>query len=199
VIWYYCGLSLIPLPVKNKSICSPDCFKLKIGVSVSGSTGVLGTTGAVGATTITYLLGLCSSIVTFTDVCCFNGMDNIVLALPLYFVQDCYKYTFGGFALGDQPNPGVVIDTTTPNLTPGGTPSIISIQVANGYMYIILGQDRFDIATSIDDDGNRHCTVSIEFTLFNFPMTRKINLCNCSTLCKPIVWYFGDSAAALVG
>jgi hypothetical protein len=181
--------------VADTSVCAPDCFKLKIGISVTGSSGALGATGEVGANRIRYLLGLCSSIVTFTDVCCFNGMDNIVLAMPLSFVQDCYKYSFVDVLLGDQLIP-TVIDTTTPNLNPGDVPSVISIQKANGYLYIVIGQDRFDIATTVDEDGNRHCTVSIEFTLFNFPMTRKINLCNCSTLCKPIVWYFGDSAVA---
>src|SRR5690348_2542976 len=121
------------------TIAAPDCFKLKIGINVSGSTGILGTTGAVTGT-VSYALGLCNKTVTFTDICCFNNMKSIVLALPLSFMQDCFKFTFAHITLGPQTDT-TVIDTTVPNLI-NNTPSAINIQVANGYLYIIIDEDR---------------------------------------------------------
>jgi len=175
-------------------IANPDCFKMKIGLNVTGSTGLLGTTGAVVGT-INYALGLCSYMLTFSDVCCFNNMQSLVLALPLNFSQDCYKYTFANIELGPQTT-ATYIDTTIPNLS--GTASLIDIEVANGYLFIIFNNDRFDISTVTDDDtGCTTCVVTLEFTQFNLPLTRTINYCNCTKYCKPIIWYFGSDPLSL--
>jgi len=169
------------------TIASPDCFKLKIGLNITGSTGLLGSGATAG--TVTYALGLCSDVVTFSDICCFNNMSSIVLALPLSFVQDCHRYTLVDIPLGPQLVP-IVVDTTVPS---GGTGSPIDIQVANGYLYVIIGSDRFDVEVCTDDDeGCSRCVVTITFTLFNFFLRRSINYCNCACVCKPIVWYFGS-------
>jgi hypothetical protein len=173
------------------SIAAPDCFKLKIGINVTGSTGTLGATGAV-AGTLTFALGLCSNTVTFTDICCFNNMSSIVLALPLTFIQDCFRYTFTDIPLGGATGTASVIDTTVPN--PSGAPSTINIQIANGYLYITIASDRFDVVVVQDPERCcKTCAVTIEFTQFNFFMTRSINYCNCSSVCKPILWFFGSN------
>jgi hypothetical protein len=186
----------------NTTIAKPDCFKLKIGVNVTGSTGTLGATGAV-AGTVSYALGLCNSVITFSDICCFNNMQSIVLAIPLNFTLDCFNYSLNGIVLGPQTTSTFVATTAGAGAT--GVLSPIDIEVNGQYLYIIIQQDHFDVACtsgacnnscSSDADGCDSCVVTIQFTNFNLPVTRAINYCNCSSLCRPVVWYFGATPAA---
>lgn len=207
-------------------ICSPECLKFKIAQRLFGAGS---STEPSGGSSRIFYLQLCSNIITFTDVCCFNDSDSIILGIPLSFTQGCYRYTidarlglidplnpsgqvFGG-VFGKPVGPAVGVDTTVPNENNDpNSPSGIMLSSSDGYFYITIGKDRFTTSIVTDDEDenrfgasgnannnrNKKCAISIEFTLFEIELVRSTHLCRgCPPKCKPVVWLYGNSGSSL--
>ena len=171
-------------PELNCSL-TPECdLKWKLSTDYTGT--ITDASGNIVATAITAnKLELCSNVVTFSELECPENLNRIILGIPLVFVKKCHMYSVVIPAISDGP----LDPTQFPDIievkdgATGGQMNLfpIGIQIANGYMYVVI-----DVSNRTDPESLTLC-----FNVFCFEITKKIVPCGCELKCKPITWTYG--------
>ena len=178
-------------PSDVESVCLVPAVPLKLQI-LSDVLQTDWTTQFMGSTTYLRLRACGDGVVSFDDICCFEGNDNefqqnnLVLKLPISInVDNCsvYKIDFKtmqdtlGVVFGDDfsssyGNVVAVTNTNTSEL------SLINLQVSSGYLWIKIKFSQSDL------DG---CNLKYKIKL-NIPILKTRYLCDSNIVCKPLQW-----------
>ncbi len=127
---------------------------------------------------ISHILVLSNDTVTFSNLSCVNsGHTNIILALPLTFTKKCNVYSL---VLPDidskkkfKYNKYVIIKNNN------GVSLPVDLQVANGYLYIIINITDAHMDTTFENK----CKIKLSFTKFFFNLNKNIVCCSQNIIC----------------
>lgn len=175
-----------------KESSNPECdLKFRIATTVSDTQN---NNGSLIYGTIKNQLQLCNNIVVFNGIKCNdnNSLNYVLLGIPLVYVDRCYKYTIDTSNLSI-PTPSSSTIVVTDFIT--GTPITVNLQVANGYLYIIIGNSGVGEQVGIDkyitfDETTCKAKLALSFDQFAFDLKPKRMNC-CDYECLPVVWSFG--------
>lgn len=157
-----------------QSTLSPDCFKLRLGFDPTNGS---------------YDLSICSFTVVFTDQCCINGANGVILRIPLTFGQDCYLYRVNATTTTIIATVFTVTGGTETTTTDNVTPYFL-----NGFMYLPISRN--DIAFTQNSSGQ--CVATIVFASFSIPLLRISSYCDCPQFCTSVEWILNVSQATVV-
>ncbi|VBB18543.1 hypothetical protein YASMINEVIRUS_1006 [Yasminevirus sp. GU-2018] len=104
------------------------------------------------------------------------------MSLPVSFAHKCRLYSLDKKISLTTPDSYIMTDIVGSNK--------ITLSVLNGYFNVTIPYDKLKIVS----DGTS-CSVSVTFTLFNFPLTLSPgNYCEpCATVCNKPYWSIGGA------
>lgn len=164
-------------PELNKNF-SADCpLEFRLSTNLSGTDT---TTSPFTLATVSNKLELCSSTVVFEDLPCRENLKNVILGIPLVFVDDCNMHKIDLTKLAISPDADYTSNIVVKELNTSN-PLAIDLQVANGYLYVIICVENY-----VEDT-----PLSLCFDVFCFDLIKKIIPCNCTIKCKQVTWSYG--------
>lgn len=132
--------------------------------------------------TINKKLKLCCNIVEFDNIEC-SDLNALILGIPITFSDKCNLYSLDIPNISDDSliNEYMVVTCGDDNNL------VVDIQVANGYIYIII-----DVPNDKVIHSNETCLGSLVlcFETFCFDINKKVPLCH-KVKCRPVTWSYG--------
>jgi len=165
------------------SLIVPVDLEFKIGTSIPITYEGVATVGNIGTVSPNYTLGLCNCSVVFKDKKCLNGINNILLCIPLKFVMDCKLYAISpNVVLGPQ---NVINGWTYVSVGNGENDNQIVLYVADGNLYVSFPVSLLTV--------EENCNPKLVISNFGIPLEYQNNYFGCSNAkCLTAKWIIGE-------
>ena len=186
---------------KEQCCCKNDCINLLQSIVpnsnfefkiLTNMTNTLTSGGNVQNVAVTqYVLDICNRDITFDNICCpSDDMNTIILGIPLIFLNKCFAYRVILPDISDATSfdysDFVVVENTNQ------TPLPVDLQVANGYLNVII------VISGASVESDIGCQVSLTFTKFNIGLSKSLVFCTNNVICYPVTWKYGLAAANIL-